>query len=422
MYQIWSVKLYDDSYAVLLVNIGSNSLNITVTWKEIGFNQKYMKVRDLWKHEDLGYIQYNYTVNIESHDSVFLKISTPIYTPPMGFFYETEGNNKNWIDNYIETGLSDVGYKYIILSSNWGIADTNSGGVTVNTQIFHNGDQDLIDLVKYAHAKNLLFGLIHNNAEYKSIYIQNYENYDIDYLYHIYPSNIAGVYDASFGKMTLQVSNNEVTGRYDHEGGQIEGMLSGNILNGRWYQLGNGSSGRIKFTFTTDFSSFTGLWSENDASELNNDGWNGNKISDLSLNVYENMNQGLNQNKLFYAIDNVNDPESIKNIANSWKTSTISPNTFTNIKAIMDINDEYYQLSSSGHYNDPGILNTGLNDIDIIEFKTQFGLWSICKTPLIIGSALNELRDDVKEILKNEEIIEINQDILGIQGHKIKES
>ena len=223
--------------------------------------------------------------------------------------------------------------------------------------------------------------------------------------------------------MTLQVSNNEVTGTYEYKGGQIQGTLSGNILNGTWYQPDTGYRGRFKLTFTSDFSSFTGLWSSNDAEPNDpNQSWNGNKISDLSLNVYENMNQGLNQNKIFYAIDNVNDPESIKNIANSWKTSTISPNTFTNIKAIMDVNDEYYQLSSSGHYNDPGILNTGLNDIDIIEFKTQFGLWSICKAPLIIGSTLNELRDDVKEILKNEEIIEINQDILGIQGHKIKES
>ena len=45
---------------------------------------------------------------------------------------------------------------------------------------------------------------------------------------------------------------------------------------------------------------------------------------------------------------------------------------------------------------------------------------SISKAPLIIGCDITKMTKDVENILTNREAITINQDSLGVQGHKFK--
>ena len=55
-----------------------------------------------------------------------------------------------------------------------------------------------------------------------------------------------------------------------------------------------------------------------------------------------------------------------------------------------------------------------------LEYKTHFTLWAIAKAPLIIGCDLASIKNIDLEILKNTEIIAINQDPLGRQAMCIK--
>ena len=65
------------------------------------------------------------------------------------------------------------------------------------------------------------------------------------------------------------------------------------------------------------------------------------------------------------------------------------------------------------------VLQVGNGILTNAEEKTQFSLWSISKAPLLIGSDLSKISEASLEILKNTEVIAVNQDPLGIQGKKV---
>ena len=75
--EIWSGKLYDGSFAVLLLNKGTFTNEIEIYWEDIGFNNSKAKIRDLWERKDLGIFKYKYMITLKSHSSQLLKI-TPI--------------------------------------------------------------------------------------------------------------------------------------------------------------------------------------------------------------------------------------------------------------------------------------------------------------------------------------------------------
>ena len=75
--EVWAGNLSDGSYAVLLLNRASNASIVEISWKEIGFNEKKAKLRDLWERKDLGVFNESYYVFLKSHDSQMLKV-TPI--------------------------------------------------------------------------------------------------------------------------------------------------------------------------------------------------------------------------------------------------------------------------------------------------------------------------------------------------------
>ncbi len=53
------------------------------------------------------------------------------------------------------------------------------------------------------------------------------------------------------------------------------------------------------------------------------------------------------------------------------------------------------------------------------EYITHFSLWALAKSPLIIGCDVRSLDASTFAILSNKEVIAINQDALGAQGHLI---
>ena len=75
--EVWSVQLYDESYAVLLLNKGSLTNEVNITWFELGIYNTEARLRDLWERKDLGVFKYRYKVSLKSHSSQLIKI-TPV--------------------------------------------------------------------------------------------------------------------------------------------------------------------------------------------------------------------------------------------------------------------------------------------------------------------------------------------------------
>ena len=53
------------------------------------------------------------------------------------------------------------------------------------------------------------------------------------------------------------------------------------------------------------------------------------------------------------------------------------------------------------------------------EYRTEFSLWSIVASPLIVATAVNNMTDIMDEILLNIEIIAINQENQTPAGDRI---
>lgn len=112
------------------------------------------------------------------------------------------------------------------------------------------------------------------------------------------------------------------------------------------------------------------------------------------------------------------------NTGNLWR---ISPDILPDwrwINHIYNMNIKLSEFAGPGHWNDPDMLEVGNGKLTYEENKTHFILWCMMASPLILGNDIRKLRDnpdsDVLKILKNKDLIAINQDPLGSQAVRYK--
>ena len=65
------------------------------------------------------------------------------------------------------------------------------------------------------------------------------------------------------------------------------------------------------------------------------------------------------------------------------------------------------------------MLEVGNGHMTDTEYKTHFGLWAEMAAPLLIGTDLRKATPETLSILKNKDVIAIDQDKLGVQGQVI---
>jgi alpha-galactosidase len=106
-------------------------------------------------------------------------------------------------------------------------------------------------------------------------------------------------------------------------------------------------------------------------------------------------------------------------IGNSWRTTKDIRDDWNDMMNRIHLNDQWWKYGGPGGWNDPDMLEVGNGGMTAVEDKTHFSLWSIAKAPLIIGCDLRTIKNDTLEILSNTEVIAVNQDKLGVQGHVV---
>lgn len=107
-------------------------------------------------------------------------------------------------------------------------------------------------------------------------------------------------------------------------------------------------------------------------------------------------------------------------IADSWRTGADITNDFDSVIHQIDRAKCLAKYCSPGHVNDLDMMQIG-NGLTLTEEKTHFSMWCMMSTPLMIGCDLTRLRPQTLEILKNKELIALNQDRACIQAYVIKE-
>ena len=117
--------------------------------------------------------------------------------------------------------------------------------------------------------------------------------------------------------------------------------------------------------------------------------------------------------------------EWMPKIANLWRTTFdigpewISTSWYRGVYEIIDANDKYWQNAGPGHWNDPDMLEVGNNGLSYAEQRSQMTMWSIMAAPIMISSDVRKMSNETKELYLNKDMIAINQDSLGVQGHRI---
>lgn len=100
-------------------------------------------------------------------------------------------------------------------------------------------------------------------------------------------------------------------------------------------------------------------------------------------------------------------------------------------QSIMEIIEQTAPLrefAGPGHWNDPDMLEVG-NEITVdgihysmtcSEQRAHFTMWCMMAAPLILGNDLRTISEEALSIIKNKDVIAIDQDPLGVQGLRFR--
>jgi alpha-galactosidase len=283
-------------------------------------------------------------------------------TPPMGWnswnkfaCNITEQTVRETADAMVSSGMRDAGYQYVVIDDCWHGPRDANGFITADAQKFPSGIKALAD---YIHSKGLKFG-IYSDA----------------------------------GRLTCG-------GRPGSQGHEYQDALT----YGRW------GVDYLKYDWCS-----TGDRNAKEAYAVMADALrqSGREI------VFSMCEWGTAQPWLW-----------AKNTGNLWRTTGDIWDSFNKqdeahkswahtVTEIVDLNEPLWPFAGPGHWNDADMLEVGNGGMTPAEYRAHFSLWAMMASPLMAGNDIAHMNETTKSILLNKEVIAVDQDKLGIQGHRV---
>ncbi|GAA0378438.1 alpha-galactosidase [Acrocarpospora corrugata] len=294
-------------------------------------------------------------------------------TPPMGWnTWNTFGCNINetlirqTADALVSNGMRDLGYQYVVVDDCWFDPNRDSAGnLQANLSRFPSGMKALGD---YLHARGLKFGL-----------------------YQVPLDRTCAQYFGSYPG---------ATGSLNHE-----------VQDAR--QFAAWGVDYLKY----DWCSPTGT-------------------IDDQVRTFAKMRDALaaTGRPILYSIN----PNSIHaktgpqrnwgDVANIWRTTEDITNVWNSgqtngypmgIQNIVNVNAPLSGYAAPGQFNDPDMMVVGRGGMTDTEMRSHFALWAIMASPLIAGNDVRNMDNATATIMKNQHLIAINQDPLGLQATQV---
>ncbi|HVW85127.1 MAG TPA: glycoside hydrolase family 27 protein [Bryobacteraceae bacterium] len=107
---------------------------------------------------------------------------------------------------------------------------------------------------------------------------------------------------------------------------------------------------------------------------------------------------------------------------NLWRTTGDIQDNWNSMSTIGFGQNDLAKWAAPGHWNDPDMLEIGNGGMTPVEYRTHMSLWSILAAPLLAGNDIRTMSAETKDILLNREVIAIDQDRAGHQGHRASQT
>jgi alpha-galactosidase len=104
---------------------------------------------------------------------------------------------------------------------------------------------------------------------------------------------------------------------------------------------------------------------------------------------------------------------------NLWRTTGDIKDNYDRMSVIGFSQNGLEKFAGPGHWNDPDMLEVGNGGMNRDEYQTHMALWVLLAAPLLAGNDLRSMTPRTSEMLTNAEVIAVDQDSTGIQGHRI---
>lgn len=113
---------------------------------------------------------------------------------------------------------------------------------------------------------------------------------------------------------------------------------------------------------------------------------------------------------------------------NCWRTTGDITDDWSSLETIGFSQAGHEKYAGPGHWNDPDMLVVGkvgwgpqLHPTRLTpnEQYTHISLWALLASPLLIGCDMTQLDEFTYSLLSNDEVLDINQDVLGMQASRI---
>ena len=108
-------------------------------------------------------------------------------------------------------------------------------------------------------------------------------------------------------------------------------------------------------------------------------------------------------------------------VGNLWRTTGDIVDSWSSLREIIAANMRLGAAAGPGAWNDPDMLEVGNDGMTTTEYRTHFGLWAEMAAPLLIGTDLRTASATTMSILRNPDVIAVDQDRLGLQGQVLSD-
>ena len=104
---------------------------------------------------------------------------------------------------------------------------------------------------------------------------------------------------------------------------------------------------------------------------------------------------------------------------NLWRTTGDISDKYDSMSLIGFSQNGLESFAGPGQWNDPDMLEVGNGGMDRDEYRTHMALWAILAAPLLAGNDLRNMSQETKDMLTNADVLAVDQDSKGVQGHRV---